>query len=275
MRASARELRRHDVVLYAAGLTFYAAVGLLPTLLIAVRLASTLLGDGLVRQAGDALARFTPSSLGISPGIRHLAAAGTQLGWGAVVAAVLPASLYSEGYVRALDRLAAGERRTRRRGLRGRLLFVPIVVGTTGAVIVGLVLLRALGGGVGRGLGPRLLGTYLAFLVLWVLATALLVPLYREFTLERPQPFALLWGAAAAASWVAGQTLGFVFVLRFINGVGRAYGGSAVAGALVVAGGLLFLTHLVFLLGFELTRQIEARSATRALTALQRVPVAA
>ncbi len=230
-------LRGHDLLLYAAGLTFYAALGLVPLLLLASKAATLVL---------------SPESV---------AAVGSRLRPSAVVAAVVPASLYSEGFVRAFDRLSARGRR-RNRTARGRL-FAPLLFAASSlALVVALAVGGSLAGSLGRGPGARVLGVYLAFLLLWVLSTGVLALLYRVFSSERPAAGALVLGAAATGSFLAGMSLGFVLVVRLATGVGTPYGGNAALGAASVLGFLLYLSHIVVLVGFALTLRLDARWRT-------------
>jgi hypothetical protein len=59
-----REVRRHDLPFYAAGLTFHAAIAVVPLLLVAWFVASLVLGDEGVRTLTLALAEYAPTSLG-------------------------------------------------------------------------------------------------------------------------------------------------------------------------------------------------------------------
>lgn len=112
-----RATRGHDLALYAAGVTFYAIIALVPMLLVGLWLAGLLAGEGTVRAFAGSLAGLLPAQLDAT---RSLAEAGTRLSPPRVLAALLPATLYGEGLVRAFDRLSAhGDRG--RRPLRGRL----------------------------------------------------------------------------------------------------------------------------------------------------------
>jgi hypothetical protein len=129
-----RHMRRHDLVFYAAGLTFYAAIAVVPLLLVAWFVTSLVLGDDLVRTLTLALAEYAPTSLGLQEGVRSLGEVGPRLGIASFAAALIPATSYGDGLVRALDRIAERDRRAK--GLRGRLLglvFVaalpPVVMG--------------------------------------------------------------------------------------------------------------------------------------------------
>ena len=72
-------MRRHDLVFYAAGLTFYAGIAIVPLLLVAWWVTSLVLGDDLVRTLTLALAEYAPTSLGLQE-VRSLGEVGR--GWG-------------------------------------------------------------------------------------------------------------------------------------------------------------------------------------------------
>ena len=55
------------------------------------------------------------------------------------------------------------------------------------------------------------------------------------------------------------MSLGFLLVLRLASGVGTPYAGSTALGVAAVLGFLLYLTHIVVLMGFALTLRLDAR----------------
>ena len=59
------------------------------------------------------------------------------------------------------------------------------------------------------------------------------------------------------------MTLGLVLLLRLPLSFGRAYGGFTSAGVVATVAGWMWLLHVVLLLGFALTRQLDARLAGR------------
>jgi membrane protein len=242
-----------DVLLGAAALTFYAALGVVPLLLIALRLASALTSAASVRGTAEALSAYLPGPLRVDAAIRWFADHASLASWGAVTAAVIPASLYSEGMVRTLEQISiAPERHSR--ALRGRLLTLGLgAVATLGALIVVVALRPIIAASYGRGTSARLLGIFIAFCIAWAGATAFLTLLYRVFATTAVRTSALWWGAASTGSWLAGQSLGFVVVLRVAGGVGGAFGGSEVAGAIATIAFLTYLNHVAFLLGYCLT----------------------
>jgi membrane protein len=250
-REVTRQVRRHDLPFYAAGLTFYAAIAVVPLLLVAWFVTSRVLGDEVVRTLTLALAEYAPTSLGLREGVRSLGEVGPRLGIASLAAALIPATSYGDGLVRALDRIAERDRRAK--GLRGRglaLVFVaalpPVVMGELGAV-------AALPGALGFTGRFNLVSVAVAFAVGWVSASLLVGVLYRAFS---PRPIrlgALALGAALTGSFLAGMSLTWLFLLRFGVDVGIAFGDSDLLGTVVVAAVYLYLVQVVLLGGYILS----------------------
>ncbi|MCW2778089.1 MAG: putative glycosyl transferase [Frankiales bacterium] len=262
VRALARDVvaatRGHDLALYAAGVVFYAAIGFVPLLLLALYLAGLIAGESTVRMLADGLAGLLPNQLGAADAGRFLASAGTSLGGPRALVALVPASLYGEGLVRAFDRLSdAGE--PGRRSLRGRLGSLLLVAASPFLLLAGLAATRGLTASLGDGLGARVLGVYVAFVVGWLSISVLLVLTYRGIAPDRCGPRALLWGAFSTGSFLSGTSLGFVLFLSLGIDLGGAYGGSSVLATGAVALGWLLVLHVVVLVGYVLTLRLEAR----------------
>jgi membrane protein len=245
------QVRRHDLPFYAAGLTFYAAIAVVPLLLVAWFVTSLVLGDEVVRTLTLALAEYAPTSLGLREGVRSLGEVGPRLGIASLAAALIPATSYGDGLVRAMDRIAERDRRAK--GLRGRalaLVFVvalpPVVLGELGAVAV-------LPGALGFTGRFNLVSVGVAFAVGWVSASLLVGVLYRAFS---PRPIGLgtlAVGAALTGSFLAGMSLTWLFLLRFGVDVGIAFGDSDLLGTVVVAAVYLYLVQVVLLGGYVLS----------------------
>jgi len=250
-------IRDHDLALCAAGVTFYATVGLIPMLLLALFLASQVAGAQTVSGLADGLTRLLPDELGAREAGRFLAESGTSMSVLAALAALVPASLYGEGLVRAFDRLS--EREGRRLSLRGRLGSLVVVTMSPALLLAGLGATEALTSAIGHGLGGRLLGIYFAFLVGWFTITPVLAFAYRGLSPERPGKRALLWGAAGTASFLSGTCLGYVFFLSLGLDLGGAYGGSLGLATAVASVGWLFVLHLMVLIGYVTTLALHAR----------------
>lgn len=247
-RAVAARLQQHDLTLYAAGLTFYAAIAVVPLMLLGVSLAALLLGERLVSDLMSQLAAYTPESLGLRDGIVALGEVAPRLGPVPLLAALIPATGYGEGLLRAFDRLAGGT--VRSRGLRGRLLSLPLVPLLPAVALLGLGAVAVLPGRLGTGRSGQLLGVWATFWVGWFAAALVLAVLYRAFTPRRVALPALLWSAVWTGSFLAGMSLGWVLVLRFGVDVGVAFGGSPTLGTLVLSAVYLFLVQAILLTGY-------------------------
>lgn len=261
------DLRGHDVPLAAAGLTFYATVALVPLLLVALWLASLVLGGTEIRSLGQDLARIVGARHGLDDGLRRLTVDGSQAQVPALITAALISTLYGEGLTRALARLGRSgkgnpsvPRPTRRlRGvLRGRLT-APLLVATSGVLVGGGLLLAAwLSSALGSSGGATALGVYLAFLVVWAGATVNVLLCYRVFGPLRPRLGPLLWGAAGAGSWIAGSVLGFLLVLDLPINLGRPFAGSDALGTAALLVFWLYFSHIAVLLGYAVALRLSA-----------------
>ncbi len=259
LRGLAREVadrvRGHDLALCAAGVTFYAVVGIVPLLLLALFLAGQLAGEQTVRSLADGLTALVPDELGAQDAARFLSESGTSMSVLAAAAALLPASLYGEGLVRAFDRFSEVEQR--QRSLRGRLGAVAVVCMSPVLLLAGLGSTRWLSSALGDGLGGRLLGVYFAFLVGWLTITPVLAFAYRALSPERPGSRALLWGAAGTGSFLSGTCLGYVLFLSLGLDLGGAYGGSLGLATAAASVGWLFVLHVIVLVGHVVTLSLD------------------
>ena len=258
VRDVVRATRGHDLALYAAGVTFYAVIGLVPLLLLALFLAGQVAGESTVRSLADGVAGLLPDEMGAQEAGRLLSRAGTSMSPLAALAALVPASLYGEGLVRAFDRLS--ERTGRRRSARGRLGSLVVVAVSPALLLAGLSASQGLISALGDGLVDRLLGVYFAFLVGWLSISPVLAYAYRALSPERPGTRALVWGAAGTGSFLSGTCLGFVLFLSLGIDLGGAYGGSVVLATTVAAVGWLFLLHVMVLVGYVTTLCLDARA---------------
>ena len=257
VRDVGRAVRGHDLALYAAAVTFYATVGLVPLLLLSLYLAGLLMGEAMVRNLADALSGLLPDELGAREAARFLASAGTSMSPLAALAALVPTSLYGEGLVRAFDRLS--EQPSRRRSVRGRLGSLVVVAMSPVLLLAGMSAARSLTSALGDSVLDRLLGVYFVFLVLWLSISPVLVFAYRGLSIERPGRRALLWGAAGTGSFLSGTCLGFVLFLSLGIDLGAAYGGVRHLGTAVACVGWLFVLHVIVLVGYVTTLCLEAR----------------
>ncbi len=87
MRDVVRATRGHDMALYAAAVTFYATVGVVPLLLLSLFLAGQIMGPNMVQDLADGLSGLLPDELGARKAAR-LASAGTSMSPLAALAAL-------------------------------------------------------------------------------------------------------------------------------------------------------------------------------------------
>lgn len=236
----------------AAALTCYAAFGLVPLLAIGTRVASGLLGPAEVVRTARDLAAFLHGPLHLDREVVAFArTASAAPSWTALVA-VLPVSLYTEGTVRSLQRFARAPERVSRT-VRGRAL-TPVFVALAVLFVVGTVglLQPLLENPFGTGVGPRLLGIFVAFNLLFFAVFGSLLLVYRLFASTPLRRGPLSVAAFAAASWIASQTLGYVLAIRLVSGFANAFGGYAPAAEVTALSFLIYLQHLIFIWGYLL-----------------------
>lgn len=253
-----RATRGHDLPLYAAGVTFYAAVGAVPLLLLSLFLAGLAVGADTVLMLATELAALLPKNLGAEEAARSLARSGFELQPLAALAAFVPGSLYAEGLVRAFDRLSVRGGRGRRT-MRGRMGSLVLVAVSPVLLLAGLAATSGLTGLLGTGTGARLLGVYLAFLVGWLSISVLLALAYRGLAPERPGRRSLAWGTLGTGSMVSGTSLGYVLFLGIELPLGEAYGGAVPVAAAAVSGLWLYLLHMIVLVGYVTTLCLASR----------------
>lgn len=259
LRAAARDLRGHDVLLLCAGATFYAGIGLVPFLLVALGLAAALVGDAQIgRLAADA-ASALPDALGAPAAARRLVAAATAASPATLLLAVLPASLYGEGLRRVFVRLT-GERDVLT-GWRGRLRLLPLLAVSPLLALAGLLTaptLATLLAGQHPSVGALVLGEWLALTVDWLLIWPALAYVFGVVGPRSPAWRPLLVGSGTTAAFLSGFLQGFVLFLALPLDLGGPFGGLAVIGAVVAVGFWLWLLHLVAVAGYTITLRLDA-----------------
>ena len=229
-----RSLRGHDVALYAAGVTFYAGIALVPTVLVAVWLAGRLVGADRVTELSASLGRALPDELGAPAVADAVVQAGLRLPPVVALAVLLPASFYGEGLRRAFVSLT--DARDTLIGWRGRLLVLPLFVAAPVALLAVLLVTPTLARLFGAGGASVLLGIVLAFLTDWVVLWGALTWVYRVVSPRRPGWLASVWGGAVTGSFIAGFMQGFVLFLSLPLDLGLPFGGFVPVGAMVAVG---------------------------------------
>lgn len=90
------ELARRDVSFVAAGLTFYAAIAVVPLMLSTLYLAGLLVGQATIVSLSEQVIAYAPNQLGLQPALTALRDVGPGLGAVSFVAALIPATTYGE-----------------------------------------------------------------------------------------------------------------------------------------------------------------------------------
>jgi membrane protein len=256
-RDTGRSLRGHDIALYAAGVTFYAGIALVPSVLIAVWLAARLVGDARVTELGASLADALPDAVGAPHAAEATIAAGLRLPVLVAVAVILPATFYGEGLRRAFVSLSGADDTLI--GWRGRLAVLPLFVIAPVLLLAVLLITPTLARLFADGGLSAVLGVIIAFYTDWIVLWVTLTWVYRVVSPNRPGWRAAIWGGAVAGSFIAGFVQGFVLFLAIPIDLGVPFGGFDAIGGTVAVGLWLYLLHVLVLVGYALTHRIADR----------------
>ena len=266
IRRALRETKDDDLALVAAGVAFWAFVGLFPALIAAVTLYGLIADPAEVQEQVRDLSDALPpeSARLISDQLTEIAGGSRgALGLGLVVslgAALFSASGAVANLIKAIN-LAYDEQETRNivrlRGLAllmtlGAVLFVTVAVGI-------IAVLPAVLDTLGLGAGGRLAADVLRWVGLVLFVGASLAVVYR-YAPDRDNPrlsWVSLGAGVATVLWVLGSVGFSVYVGTFGN-YSETYG--ALAGVIVLLL-WLFLTAFVVLFGAEVNSETEHQTA--------------
>lgn len=262
-RETVAALRRHDLLLFGAGVTFYGAVSLIPGLLVSVWLAARLVGEQRVRSLASELSGALPATLGAPEVAESFVLRGLHLTPLTALVAALPASLYGEGLRRAYTALAGVDEPMV--GWRGRLTTLPLLAAAPVLLLAVLTMTPLLNDLLGAGTGPTLLGVYLSLNVMWLALSLPLAWTYRVVAPDPPPWRVAVVGGFFTGAFVSGFLQGFVLFLWLPINLATPFGGSVATGAVVAVLLWLWLLHLVVLVGYVATRRLAARGASPGL----------
>ena len=246
-----------DLALWAAGATFFGVIGVIPIVLVALRLAAVLVGADAVADGVAVAVAGIPQGHGTPQALATLTATALRMTPLQTAVVLFPASLYGEGLRRAFLQLSP-ERPNRFTGWVGRLALLPVV-----AIAPVLVLaLLAAGPWVAplyRAGGNRLvLGVVIAFHVTFVLLGIVLLLVYRLVG-GAVGTRALLLGSFATSAFVSGFLQGFLMFLAIPVDWSLPFGGLPVFGAVAALALWLYLIHVLVLVGYRLTLTLDGR----------------
>ena len=267
MRPDLRELSQvgrsfpaSDLALWAAGVTFFGLVGIVPAALVALRLAAALVGAPAVTEGVDVAINGLPAGHGTPSALRTLTATAVGLSWGQLLVALFPATLYGEGLRRGFTQLAPGGG-GRFTGWRGRIGLLPalaagplLVLGLLGAAPY-VAPLYAAGG------GRLLLGVVVAFHVVWVVVSTGLVLVYGLVAADRIAPKPLLLAGFGTGAVLSGFLQGFLLFLAIPVEWSLPFGGLPIFGAVTALALWLYLLHLLVLVGFRVALVLDGRAS--------------
>lgn len=255
VRSVTRDLSRahpvSDLALWAAGLTFFGALGLVPLAMEAVALCGRIVGRSAVHNSTEALLRALPKSHSIPATTRNLVDASLALSWAKMGVLLIPTTIYGEGFRRSFLQMSRDDP-IRSTGWRGRLAFLPIIVlaSLAALVLVGTVpLVSPFYTRGGRGL---LAGVVISFHITFVLLTVILAAIYRIVGAAAVAWFPVAVASACTASIVAGFMHGFLVFLAIPITWSEPFGGLPNFGALSVLMLWLYGLHVVVIIGYRL-----------------------
>ena len=257
-RDVAATLRGRDLAAVAAGLTYFAGLGVVPWLLLSVWGAALISSPETVAVHLADLRLLVPPEMGARSVYDGLVRAGLELGpWGALVT-IFPATFYGEGLRRACLRLSP--RSDRFTGWRARLSLLPLVLAVPVlalGVFASAPLLAHLAriGGVGGTLGQVVVAFHVSFVAIGVVVAWG----FRVVAPGGPGWVATLAGAFGTSAVISGFLQGFLLFLAIPIDVGIPFGGLDVVGATVAIGLWLFVLHVLLLTGWAATDALDRR----------------
>ncbi|MET0448648.1 MAG: YihY/virulence factor BrkB family protein [Aeromicrobium sp.] len=261
VRSAMRTIGRRDVNVAAAQLTYFGAIAIVPWLLLACWATTWFAGTATAKARLLDLQALVPPDMGARAPFRELVVAGAGLGLVGALVTLLPATFYGEGIRRGcLSLLPAHDRMT---GWRARLSMLPLLVVAPPLAIVAV----RLSSGVVTlaeqdGLGPHVARVVISFTITWLALTLPLAWVYRQVAPGHLPWTSALLGALATASFLAGFLQGFLLFLAIPVDVGVPFGGLDVVGGVVAVGFWMFLLHLVLLVGWVVTVEVDDRLRT-------------
>lgn len=248
-------LRGRDLVLWAAGLTFYAGLGLVPMLLLALRGAALLFGPAFVLDSARILGGSMPSAHDPTEALVTLAEAAVNASWPVLAAALIPATLYGEGLRRGLGQVAHRPV-SKWTGQAGRVGFLPVLVMAPLLLALPLRFTADVAPLYEAGGWSVVWGVVLSFhldLVPVCVAVALVFAFAGPVTLSVRS--AVLSGVAVGAV-LTGFLHGFLLFLAIPLDWSIPFGGLPAVGTVAALGLWLFAVHIILLLGYRTTLSV-------------------
>jgi membrane protein len=267
LAAPFRLLKGRDLALYAAAVTFYAGIAVVPVALLAIWLTGLAGGADRVRRMTSHTIATLPDAIGAPRVLAALIEAGLHLTPLLALASLLPATLYGEGLRRAFVSLRnPGEPLV---GWRGRILWLPILAAAPALLLATLMALPVASGLWARGGWYAFLGLVISFLVTWLVLTPVVIWVYRYVAPGRPERLATVLVGSFTAANLSGFLHGFVLFCSLPLRLGVPFGGFTGVGGMVAVGLWLYLFHVILLAGYAAAQSASALQRARRVRALE------
>lgn len=250
LRHTSGALRGRDLALWAAGLTFFACLAVVPVLLLALRGAAELFGGALVTDGARSLAAALPGEQRAGAGVLAVTAAALGASWPVLAAALIPATLYGEGLRRALNQ-PAGQAASGLTGWKGRAGFLPVLIAAPLLLAAPLASAPFIGSLYSAGGWSAALGLVVSFHLDWVLVS---VAVALVFTITAPSmvpPRVAVVAAFAVGAVLTGFLHGFLLFLAIPVDWSIPFAGLVPVGVATALALWLYLLHIVLLLGYR------------------------
>ncbi len=259
-------LQGRDLSLWAAGVTFFAILAVVPLALVALRGAAFVVSPEFVLHGvsrwGDAL----PPTHDPGAALDALTSAALRSPWTALVVTLLPATFYGEGLLRGFAQVS-GHSPGAFVGWRGRLMFVPVLLISPTLAIVPLATADVVADLYTGGGWSTFWGITVSFHIDWLIIAAVTAIVFVGSAPRGARRRPLLLGALAVASFLAGFFHGFLLFLAIPLDWSIPFGGLTGVGVLSALVLWLYLLHVMLLLGFRLTLSVERTDAGTTLIA--------
>ncbi|WP_199442124.1 YhjD/YihY/BrkB family envelope integrity protein [Umezawaea beigongshangensis] len=262
LRDAGRALRGRDLSLWAAGVTFFGLLAVVPLLLIALRGAAVLVSPEFVQEGLRRWGEALPPQHRPAAALDALASAALGSSWTVLLVALLPATFYGEGLRRGMTQVAA-EPAGALVGWKGRLAFAPVLLMSPVLVVVLLGTTDLVAGLYTAGGWTAVLGVVVSFHVDWLVLSAVLCAVFLANTPSGVRRRYAVVCAFSTGAVLAGFLHGFLLFLAIPIDWSIPFGGLVVVGAVAALGLWLYLLHVLVLFAHRLLLSTERTRAGR------------
>ena len=247
-----------DLALWAAGLTFFSAIGIVPLVMEAISLAGRIVGTTALRRSMETLLRALPSSHGIGGTVRPLVDSSLELSWTQVAVLLVPTTVYGEGLRRSFLQMSH-DHPNATTGWRGRVAFVPVIALTPFIVIILVAAIPFVAPFYEHGGWATAFGVVMAFHITFAMLTVVFAAMFRLVGTVAIPVVPLLIASACTASMNAGFLQGFLLFLAIPISWSAPFHGLPVVGAVTVLLLWLYVLNTLVIVGYRLALVLARR----------------